>query len=528
MFIPSRINMLRTVALLTGCVVFNHAAGADSSCSSDLQQLDRGERTLLRICGNSLTAESTLTGLKTADIDLLYRQDLRRCAPQDKRPGLFLEIQAGAAARTTQLKIDNLDTTQIDCQIGLIIPERRLLPPAMLSELTTPGHYRLTIANVNDIDLSSVCNDNSNITFPSGPGPEITLIEPSPVCSEDELNISVAIETGPRQPAKMIVNARDHSGNVISAVTHVNAPEPGFVSAMTEADARYVSVNGIRTRYFDKGEGEILVLVHGGQPSAPDFNAWEWQQNFDGLAQQFRVIAVDRIGQGGTANPANLDDYENYYSLVAEHLLGFLQALKLDQVHLVGHSQGGWPVTRITLNHPELVKSLLIVDSTMIAKASDPTKAIRFYIYQQNELHPAAGPTVQSIRRGLEFFSHTNNNITQQRIYRILATSQTEKFAQASDWFNQSSMSPAHPSYRKLKAGIWDELLAGKLVTPTLIIWGEEDPEGSFPAGVAMAETLQEAGSPVSFHPFPNAGHVAYMEYPDEFNRVVTQFIQTH
>ena len=39
----------------------------------------------------------------------------------------------------------------------------------------------------------------------------------------------------------------------------------------------YVNVNGIRTRYFDKGKGETLVLVHGGQPSAPDFNAWEWQ-----------------------------------------------------------------------------------------------------------------------------------------------------------------------------------------------------------------------------------------------------------
>ena len=134
-------------------------------------------------------------------------------------------------------------------------------------------------------------------------------------------------------------------------------------------------------------------------------------KNFDGLAKQFRVIAVDRVGQGGTENPANLDDYENYYSLVAEHLLGFLQTLKLDQIHLVGHSQGGWPVTRITLNHPELVKSLLIVDSTMIAKASDPTKAIRFFIFtSKNELHPPTGPTVQSIRRRIGIFFHTLTN----------------------------------------------------------------------------------------------------------------------
>ena len=314
----------------------------------------------------------------------------------------------------------------------------------------------------------------------------------------------------------------------VSGVVHEPPPQPDFLDAMREDEARYVDVNGVRTRYFDKGQGPVLLLVHGGQPSAADFNAWEWQQNFDGLAKDFRVIALDRIGQGYTDNPADLDAYENYYSLVVEHLKGFIHALGLERVHLVGHSQGGWPVTRIALDQPDLVASLVIVDSTMVAPAANATQAVRFYIYHQNDLHPASGETPESIRRGMASFSYTKNNITEQRVQRILTISKTEKYAAASQWFEQHRMSPAHPSFRVLKAGIWEELAAGGLKVPTLIVWGREDPEGSFAAGIAAYEALRQAGAEVSFRAFDESGHVPYMEYPDEFNAVVASFALGH
>ncbi len=303
---------------------------------------------------------------------------------------------------------------------------------------------------------------------------------------------------------------------------------PDFLNAMDEADARYVDVNGVRTRYFDKGEGPVLLLVHGGQPSAADFNAWEWQQNFDGFAKDFRVIALDRIGQGYTDNPGDLDAYDNYYPLVVEHVEGFIRALDLSRVHLVGHSQGGWPVTRIAVDHPDLVASLVIVDSTMIVPAVNVAQAVRFYIYQQNELHPATGATAESIRRGMAMFSYTKNNITDQRVGRILEISRTEKYATAKAWFMQHRMSPAHPSFQQLKADIWAELTAGHLKVPTLIIWGREDPEGSFGAGVAAYDSLRVAGADVSFRAFDESGHVPYMEYPVEFNEVVSAFVLGH
>jgi 2-hydroxy-6-oxo-6-(2'-carboxyphenyl)-hexa-2,4-dienoate hydrolase len=317
---------------------------------------------------------------------------------------------------------------------------------------------------------------------------------------------------------------RSRKRQLVDAIAYVEPPKPAFLNSMREDDAQFVDVDGVRTRYFDKGEGEALILVHGGQPSAADFNAWEWQQNFDGLAENFRVIALDRIGQGYTDNPADLDEYADYYPLVVKHLHGFIRALGLERVHLVGHSQGGWPVTRLAMDHPELVASLVIVDSTMVAPAVNVKQAIRFYIYIQSDLHPAGGETLESIRRGMAMFSYTKNNITEQRVQRILRVSRTAKYAAARDWFQRHRMSPAHPSFRVLKEQVWEELRAGSLRVPTMILWGREDPEGSFGSGYAFFQALQAAGTDVRFHGFKNSGHVPYMEYPAAFNRLVTDF----
>jgi 2-hydroxy-6-oxonona-2,4-dienedioate hydrolase len=409
-----------------------------TDCAIDSDALNRGEKKAFLICGEAITPAVELSGLAQANIDVLYRQPLRRCDVGDRRPGLFLVLRAGPDATDATIEVSD----------------------------------RLTR---------------------------------TPAC--DALSLKVGRQALPSDTSP-----------------------PTFLDAMAEADAKFIDVDGVRTRYFDtgwggKGEGDVLILVHGGQPSAADFNAWEWQQNFDGLSNDFRVIALDRIGQGETDNPADLDDYAEYYPLVVRHLYGFIRALGLERVHLVGHSQGGWPVTRLALDYPERVASLVIVDSTMVAPAANAAQAVRFYIYMQNELHPASGETLESIRRGMAYFSNTNNNITDQRVRRILALSQTAKYQAARDWFQTARMNPAHPSFRALKAEIWEELAAGALQVPTLIIWGREDPEGSFDAGVAFYEALAAAGTDVRFRAFDNAGHVPYMEYPGEFNRVVTEFI---
>jgi len=72
---------------------------------------------------------------------------------------------------------------------------------------------------------------------------------------------------------------------------------------MTEE--KYVDVDGIKTRYFEKDSGPLVVLFHGGHFGSQDTAdcAEDWSLNFDGLAERFHVFAVDKIGQGFTDNP---------------------------------------------------------------------------------------------------------------------------------------------------------------------------------------------------------------------------------
>jgi pimeloyl-ACP methyl ester carboxylesterase len=193
-------------------------------------------------------------------------------------------------------------------------------------------------------------------------------------------------------------------------------------------------------------------------------------------------------------------------------------------VHLAGHSQGSWPVTRIALDHPELIASLILVDGTMVAPPRDAGQAIRFYIYLSTELHPPEGETAESVRRGLEMFSYTKANITDQHVERVLAMSKLPKYAEARRRFAETQMSPAHPSFRALKQQLLDELAAGKLQVPVLVAWGANDPEGSLESGLELFRIVSQSSPQSRLHVFGRSGHLPFAEYPEEFNRLVIGF----
>ena len=65
-------------------------------------------------------------------------------------------------------------------------------------------------------------------------------------------------------------------------------------------------------------------------------------KNIPGLAKHFHVFALDRLGSGMTDNPKTDKDYNIHAEM--DHIVQFIQTLKLGKVNLIGHSHGGvWP-----------------------------------------------------------------------------------------------------------------------------------------------------------------------------------------
>jgi pimeloyl-ACP methyl ester carboxylesterase len=114
----------------------------------------------------------------------------------------------------------------------------------------------------------------------------------------------------------------------------------------------YATANGVRTYYEVRGDGEPVVLLHGGGVTADS-----WYAQIPALAQRYRVYAPERRGHGRTPDvegPVTSD-------LMAEDTVALLEVLGTGPAHLIGWSAGGTVALRLALRRPDLVRKLVLI-----------------------------------------------------------------------------------------------------------------------------------------------------------------------
>ena len=179
-------------------------------------------------------------------------------------------------------------------------------------------------------------------------------------------------------------------------------------------DAKFIDVNGTKTRYFEGGSGEPLVLLHGGHFGSY-YDACCWSLNFTDLCSRFHVYALDKLGQGYTDNPKSDADYT--MSAVIEHAYGFLRALGIQRAILLGHSRGALPVARIAVDHPEMVKNLIFLDTNTLP-AEDPSTPVNFYLELEENAPPV--PNREFVSREPIANSYLREHITEDFVEEML------------------------------------------------------------------------------------------------------------
>ncbi len=282
-------------------------------------------------------------------------------------------------------------------------------------------------------------------------------------------------------------------------------------------EEKYITVDGQRTHFFEAGKGDPLVLVHG----AGFMGAIRWYPVIIPLSRHFHVYAVDELGQGFTDPPRYLKNMHNFnVKTRAEHVLSFIETLKLGKVNLCGQSQGGWIVTYIALKRPELVNKLILVDSGSTA----------------------GGPVVSDYRQRSAEFQPTKENL-RASVQRLLyaTTKPDERFIDylvplAQKW------GPLHlkgdenlrarervenlEDWRKLRMSMYN--VDGKHIseyvkeikTPTFVIWAKQSLKTLSP-GVELFERMPNA----ELHVLDKANHFCWIDQPDSFNNLVTWFL---
>jgi len=115
-----------------------------------------------------------------------------------------------------------------------------------------------------------------------------------------------------------------------------------------------LQTNGINLNYHEQGQGEPLLFLHGLGSQGED---WGFQVPF--FAPSYRVITVDLRGHGASDKPAG--PYS--VAMMAEDVVGLLDALNVESAHIVGLSMGGMIAFQLVVDRPERVRSLVIVNS---------------------------------------------------------------------------------------------------------------------------------------------------------------------
>ncbi len=247
----------------------------------------------------------------------------------------------------------------------------------------------------------------------------------------------------------------------------------------------YIDTNGVNLYYTDQGNGpETIVFAHGLLWSHKMFEA---QVAF--LKDKYRVIAYDHRGQGQSEAKGPYD-----METVAEDGAELIKALGLGSVHFAGLSMGGFVGMRLAARHPELIKSLILLETSSNA---EPVENLPKYktlngVVKRVGILPFVANQVMPIMFAASWLSNSENGEEIQRWKKVLRS-------------NKKSVSGPVEGVISRK-GVEDEL--SKISCPTMIIVGDEDvatkPEKS--------KFIQMRISGSRLHMISGAGHSSCIE----------------
>ncbi|MCY0879766.1 MAG: alpha/beta hydrolase [Firmicutes bacterium] len=258
---------------------------------------------------------------------------------------------------------------------------------------------------------------------------------------------------------------------------------------------RYVTLSHGRTRYFDEGMGEPLILLHGvGFTSGGDY----FWANIPALAQHFRVLAPDFVGWG----PGDRLPIEYSFAYLVDFVREFQDALGLSASHLVGHSMGGWIAALLAYESPGRVNRLVLVANGGMATRTLPSMTA----FQP----PSLDDLIREWSQRSSFDAATLQALAERDFQKVARPDALDSYRRILAHMNHPVNRQRYALPRRLP----------HIAAPTLILWGEQDPVND----VSLAAEEQRLLPHATLRLLP-AGHFVPTEVPDAFNQEVIQFL---
>ncbi|MBI4541685.1 MAG: alpha/beta fold hydrolase [Gemmatimonadetes bacterium] len=259
-----------------------------------------------------------------------------------------------------------------------------------------------------------------------------------------------------------------------------------------------VTADGLMLRAVRAGQGPTVLLIHGYGESL-----LSWQSVFDRLSRRADVVAIDLPGSGLSSKPAHGYATDSLGSMV----LQALDALRIEEAILVGHSLGGAVAMAAAVAAPTRVRGLVLID---------PAVATMPWVLRPSS---SGALTPLAVRRAVARYTTLRSRLTG---------------AHDPGWLGEPDSAlrydpAADPAYsvalesllREFDFGYLNAARARRLGMPILILWGEYDPLLPVRAGRALAGALPGA----SFEIIPRSWHRPHVERPGYVASRIAQFL---
>jgi 3-oxoadipate enol-lactonase len=257
------------------------------------------------------------------------------------------------------------------------------------------------------------------------------------------------------------------------------------------------TLNGARIHYERDGQGLPVILLHAG---IADWRMWEPQ--VDAFAKHFDVIRVDRRGFGGSDLPPAR------WSPVAD-LLALMDELDLRPAHLVGCSMGSMLAIDFALLHPGRVSRLVSVGPG-IGGARFHARHLEVFAEVQaaEDSHDNDAINTAEMHLWLDGPRRPRGYV-KEPLRSLFLDMNGSNFQR--DWDSAPTEDLDPPAVERLH----------EITAPTLVIVGDEDVPSVFDAVELLMEKVPHARKAV----IHDAAHLPNLEHPQEFNRIVLEFL---
>ena len=260
----------------------------------------------------------------------------------------------------------------------------------------------------------------------------------------------------------------------------------------------YINTNGIKMYYEEKGSGEPLILIMGfGAPGSL------WELHANEYSKHFRCIMIDNRGVGNSDQP--IGPYSS--EMMASDVAGLMDELNIESCRVAGISMGGTIAQSLALNHPNKVKSMVLISTW----GKFDKYAISVY---ENliKLRKVCDPAdfMELIQLWIFATDYFEKNIKDLKQGQIDARNNPNP--QSENGFDgQLNACMSHDSINDLN----------KINIPTLIVVGEND----IFTPLAFSLTLHEKILNSKILRIPRTGHACHWEDLELFNNETTKFL---